>query len=162
MLPGCYEEDSSKGIPRTLLLTIEDKTGSLDTCLHVFKDHGINLKHIESRPSKTSKFDYDFTVELHIPDLPTIPRLVADLETAGAKHVHLVGGKSPSPVSDIDDSVPWFPRKMSDLDSFAEKTLEYGAELSADHPGFTDELYRKRRAEITEIAKKYKTYRWRV
>lgn len=28
------------------------------------------------------------------------------------------------------DSVPWFPRKMADLDTFAEKVLEMGEELS--------------------------------
>jgi hypothetical protein len=28
------------------------------------------------------------------------------------------------------DSVPWFPRKLTDLDSFAEKVLEMGEELS--------------------------------
>lgn len=28
------------------------------------------------------------------------------------------------------DSVPWFPRKMTDLDTFAEKVLEMGEELS--------------------------------
>jgi hypothetical protein len=30
----------------------------------------------------------------------------------------------------IETSVPWFPRKMSDLDSFAEKVLEMGEDLS--------------------------------
>jgi phenylalanine-4-hydroxylase len=54
-------------------------------------------------------------------------------------------------------AIPWFPRKMSDLDGFATKTLEYGGELSADHPGFTDEAYRQRRAEITAIARTHKT-----
>lgn len=54
-------------------------------------------------------------------------------------------------------AVPWFPRKLSDLDSFADKTLEYGAELSADHPGFTDQEYRRRRAEITAISRTYRT-----
>lgn len=44
------------------------------------------------------------------------------------------------------------------MDSFAVKTLEYGAELSADHPGFTDDAYRKRRAEITAKAKTFRTY----
>jgi phenylalanine-4-hydroxylase len=43
------------------------------------------------------------------------------------------------------------------LDKFAERTLEFGAELSADHPGFTDNAYRQRRAEITNLAKKFKT-----
>lgn len=158
MLPGCYETDSSEDNPnRTCLFTIQDQPGALDKCLHVFKDAGLNLKHIESRPSKTSKFDYDFTVELDIGSPLTITKLINDLEKAGAKSVKVVGGKQAS--TSVDDMVPWFPRKMSDLDSFATKTLEYGSDLSSDHPGFTDETYRKRRAEITEIAKKYRTYK---
>jgi phenylalanine-4-hydroxylase len=42
------------------------------------------------------------------------------------------------------------------LDSFAEKVLEYGADLDADHPGFKDPEYRKRRAEITAIARTHR------
>ena len=53
--------------------------------------------------------------------------------------------------------MPWFPRKLSDLDEFAEKVLSYGEELDSDHPGFTDPAYRARRQEITNIAKTYKT-----
>lgn len=73
------------------------------------------------------------------------------------------------------DSVPWFPRKLTDLDTFAEKVLEMGEELSkriimfprqshtyfqslgSDHPGAHDPVYRARRAEITRIAKTYRT-----
>jgi len=36
------------------------------------------------------------------------------------------------------------------------KVLEYGSELDADHPGFTDIEYRKRRVVITENALKFK------
>lgn len=43
------------------------------------------------------------------------------------------------------------------MDGFAEKVLECGEELSADHPGFTDPEYRARRAEITKIARTYRT-----
>lgn len=52
--------------------------------------------------------------------------------------------------------VPWFPRKAADLDKFVHRVLSYGEELDADHPGFTDELYRQRRREITAIASNYR------
>jgi len=47
---------------------------------------------------------------------------------------------------------------MGDLDTFADKCLEMGEELESDHPGAKDAEYRARRAEITKIAKTYKTY----
>ncbi len=58
----------------------------------------------------------------------------------------------------LNKAVPWFPRKVRDLDTFADKVLSYGAELDADHPGFRDKIYRERRAEITTIARTYKQY----
>ena len=48
--------------------------------------------------------------------------------------------------------------KKADLDSFADKTLEYGAELDSDHPGFKDTKYRARRAEITALARTHRQY----
>lgn len=65
-------------------------------------------------------------------------------------HFHLL-------VADLPESTPWFPRKMIDLDTFADKVLEMGEELSSDHPGAKDPVYRARRNEITQIAKTYKT-----
>lgn len=53
--------------------------------------------------------------------------------------------------------IPWFPTCLQDMDAFAERVLECGEELTADHPGFTDAAYRDRRAEITAIAKRFKT-----
>lgn len=35
-------------------------------------------------------------------------------------------------------------------------TLQYGEELSADHPGFCDQEYRKRRKEICNLSKSYR------
>jgi phenylalanine-4-hydroxylase len=86
--------------------------------------------------------------------------IVEGLKGAGVKSVQVVGGDRSSSGSShrAEEAVPWFPRRLSDLDTFAERTLQYGGELSADHPGFTDAEYRRRRAEITDIARNYRSY----
>ena len=37
--------------------------------------------------------------------------------------------------------VPWFPRTIADLDRFADRLMECGAELDADHPVSNTQLY---------------------
>ncbi|XP_067646342.1 protein henna isoform X4 [Eurosta solidaginis] len=57
---------------------------------------------------------------------------------------------------DNSTALPWFPRRIRDLDRFANKILSYGSELDADHPGFTDPVYRNRRKYFADIAYNYK------
>lgn len=73
----------------------------------------------------------------------------------------------------IADAVPWFPKRIQDLDEFANRVLSYGAELDSDHPvgseflrkvaskssfaqGFTDPVYRARRKVFADIAISYR------
>ncbi|KAK3835579.1 MAG: Biopterin-dependent aromatic amino acid hydroxylase-domain-containing protein [Linnemannia gamsii] len=142
----------------TINFSITDKVGALDECLAVIKSLNISLTRIESRPSKTSEFDYEFFVDFEAANPEQVVQVSKSLE-AISKQVHVVGtgGVAGPNSSDIPDSTPWFPRKMVDLDTFADKVLEMGEELSADHPGAKDAVYRARRSEITNIAKTYKT-----
>lgn len=59
-------------------------------------------------------------------------------------------------VDDETEVVPWFPRRIRELDRFANQILSYGAELNSDHPGFTDPVYRERRKYFADIAINYK------
>lgn len=56
----------------------------------------------------------------------------------------------------LTQSVAWFPRRISDLDRYATRCLQFGAELDANHPGFSDTEYRKRREIITRNAAEYR------
>jgi phenylalanine-4-hydroxylase len=55
-----------------------------------------------------------------------------------------------------EKEVHWFPRHISELDMIANRTLDAGIDLQADHPGFKDAEYRKRRAKLAEKAMLYR------
>jgi chorismate mutase/prephenate dehydratase len=57
----------SKGLIRTsLVFTLEDQPGTLLDVLNIFKSADINMSHIESRPSKDPRWNYNFLVTLQI------------------------------------------------------------------------------------------------
>eukprot|EP00842_Homolaphlyctis_polyrhiza_P006878 jgi/Hompol1/77/HPOL_005213-RA len=137
----------------SLLFTIEDGVGTLDDILCQLRLFKISLTRIESRPSKTKGF-YDFYVDFVARDDEHV-KIATDGVARLAKSVKVIGAG----ISDNDSpagAVPWFPRKLADLDAFSERVLSYGQELDADHPGFTDMEYRKRRTAITEAAKRHR------
>jgi len=131
----------------SMVFALPEETGCLADALALFKKRGVNLKHIESRPSKSSRDDYEFYVDIDDNKLKTenLNLVVEDLKQ-----------KAKSVVLHHEESVPWFPRKISDLDKFADRVLMFGQELDADHPGFTDQEYRVRRKTITDNAIHYR------
>ena len=81
-------------------------------------------------------------------------RLLQETTRLVRRHTFLASIQSS--VQDNAEAVPWFPRKIQDLDKFANQILSYGSELDSDHPGFTDPVYRARRKEFADIAFHYK------
>lgn len=60
------------------------------------------------------------------------------------------------PSKPLPVSAPWFPMTAKDIDNFSRSTLDAGSDLTSDHPGFADPIYRARREEIATIARNYK------
>ena len=52
--------------------------------------------------------------------------------------------------------MPWFPRRIEELDFIANNILDAGTDLEADHPGFNDQVYRLRRTELGKLAQNYR------
>lgn len=72
---------ASDPVTRTsLVFSIGDAVGDLDTVLGVFRKHSVSLKHIESRPSKSSSTNYDIFVDLPIMAPGALITLVEDLK----------------------------------------------------------------------------------
>lgn len=156
----------------SLLFTVEDREGSLEEVLKIFKKLSISLCRIESRPSKSFKWKYDIIVDFNVTDGSRLKELEAALNERESTYQFIESSSIQNHGDGKNEMffifiilvleikikmTPWFPKCLSDMDAFAERVLECGEELSADHPGFTDQIYRARRAEITDIAKQFKT-----
>uniref|UniRef100_UPI00398EF556 phenylalanine-4-hydroxylase isoform X2 n=1 Tax=Pristiophorus japonicus TaxID=55135 RepID=UPI00398EF556 len=144
------EEKPTKGDVTSVIFSLKEEVGALAKALRLFEEKGVNLTHIESRPSRTNKGEYEFYIDLDCKNVPSVEEILLSLrqEISGTVY-ELTRDK-------IKDTVPWFPRTIQDLDRFANQILSYGSELEADHPGFTDPLYRARRKEFADIAFNYR------
>ncbi|KAF0696057.1 Aste57867_13170 [Aphanomyces stellatus] len=132
--------------PKTsLLLETNDGPGSLQDVLKFFWKHDVNMVRIESRPSKGPSPDYSFYIDFDgRPGEAPVDALLDDLKRH-CKDMMVLNEKK----------VPWFPRKINDLD-LTVKTLDAGEDLESDHPGFNDKVYRARRDQLTDIAVNFK------
>ena len=134
-------------VPRVSLLTeIEDTPGALHEILRYFWKYEVNLTHIESRPCPKNQEGFHISIDFHgsIGEERT-DKLMRELRTRCRNMLVL-----------DEREVPWFPRHISELDRIAPRTLDAGADLVSDHPGFNDEVYRTRRTELAQIALNYR------
>lgn len=133
-------------LPRVSVLTeIDDTPGALHEILRYFWKYEINLTHVESRPTTKNSEGFNIYIDFHgqLGESKT-DKLMRELR-ARCKNMLVLDERE----------VPWFPRHISDLDRIASRTLDAGADLEADHPGFHDPVYRKRRTELAAIAQTF-------
>lgn len=157
----------------TMVFTLKEQVGALSRALKVFDERDVNLTHIESRPSKKIPKLYEFLIEVEDRHAPGFTECLSSLKAKCQYiqiYVHNQEDLIETPVGSLDDgklsgsenarnkpkAVQWFPRRIRDLDKFANRILSYGSELGSDHPGFQDAEYRKRRTECADIAYNYK------
>ncbi|XKL61544.1 hypothetical protein PGB90_008601 [Kerria lacca] len=149
----------------SVIFSLKNQVGGLARALQVFQDLGVNVLHIESRPSGRRDSEFEILVDVEC-DNKRMEQLMSLLrrEVAAINLSHYENGEAlppptPTPLSSSNSfdfgEMPWFPRKISDLDR-AQRVLMYGSELDADHPGFKDPVYRKRREQFAHIANAYK------
>jgi phenylalanine-4-hydroxylase len=130
--------------PRVSILTqIHDEPGKLHELLKYFWKYDIQLTHIESRPAPKGSDHFNIYIDFEgeIGDRGKTDKLMVELKRQSQNMLVL-----------DEKKVPWFPRSYEDLDLIANRILDAGTDLEADHPGFHDEVYRKRRAELAQVA----------
>ncbi|XP_046890486.1 tryptophan 5-hydroxylase 1a [Hypomesus transpacificus] len=146
-------EHSEKGTA-AIVFSLKNEVGGLVKALKLFQENHVNLVHIESRKSKRRNSEFEIFVDCDS-DHEQLNEIIQLLR----KHVDIVDMDPPDnsclPEEDMDN-VPWFPKKISDLDKCANRVLMYGSDLDADHPGFKDNVYRKRRKHFADLAMGYK------
>lgn len=129
----------------SVMFTLKDNAGALNSALAFFETHSVSMTRIESRPSKRSS-DYEFYVDFKGCETDhNVSALLSDLRM-NCREVNMLHSYE----------VPWFPRKVREVDKLASKILDAGADLEADHPGFSDPVYRQRREVILESANTFK------
>uniref|UniRef100_A0A3Q1M4Y8 phenylalanine 4-monooxygenase n=1 Tax=Bos taurus TaxID=9913 RepID=A0A3Q1M4Y8_BOVIN len=153
-----YIEGNSDQNAVSLIFSLKEEVGALARVLRLFEENDINLTHIESRPSRLRKDEYEFFTNLDQRSVPALANIIKILRHDIGATVHELSRdkKKDTGLCPFCVAVPWFPRTIQELDNFANQVLSYGAELDADHPGFKDPVYRARRKQFADIAYNYR------
>lgn len=106
-----------------VLFLVSHKVGSLQKILGSFQKQNINLENISSRPSRDGK-SFEIIVDIEPQEETLLQKLKDELKNE-CQRVDIVG----------TSKLPWFPRKIHDLNKFTHKILEAGGDLDSDHPG---------------------------
>ncbi|XP_038611999.1 tyrosine 3-monooxygenase-like [Tachyglossus aculeatus] len=131
----------------TLTLRFSLGNGCLSRAVRVFESFGAKIHHLEGRATTKSKGtlrDLEFFVSCEIHNSNTT--LLINTLKAMAEDVQ----------TNQEERVPWFPKKIQDLDNCHHLISKYEPDLDHDHPGYRDLEYRKRRSDIMSLAFNYR------
>ncbi|GMS84647.1 hypothetical protein PENTCL1PPCAC_6822, partial [Pristionchus entomophagus] len=159
-------EEVDEGVPllTVIVKTVRAKGGISETIESLPKM--IVIKHLETRDSKLSSSEMDLLIEMELHGRLTNHEAIEEMKKNGLQVQEVSSTIAPSVqpnnkfmeagTNDAITGAPWFPKSIYDLDISAKKVIMYGAGLDADHPGFKDEVYRKRRMMFAQVALNYK------
>uniref|UniRef100_A0A673BS02 Phenylalanine-4-hydroxylase n=1 Tax=Sphaeramia orbicularis TaxID=375764 RepID=A0A673BS02_9TELE len=147
-------ETNKKSEVISCIFSLKEEVGALAKALRLFE--GINLTHIESRPSRMNKDQYEFFISVDSSSSQALDEVIDGLRTQISGHVHELSRNKKKDTGECSEKIAMVPYDIQDLDRFANQILSYGSELDADHPGFTDPVYRARRKEFADIAYNYR------
>ncbi|MGH0136446.1 UNVERIFIED_CONTAM: hypothetical protein FKN15_049915 [Acipenser sinensis] len=154
---GKVKNKAADGGKMAVVFSLKNEVGCLVKALRIFQEKHVNLVHIESRKSKRRNSE----VEIYA-DCDCSKKEFNELILVLKLHSSSITLNPPDSMWTEQeeegglDGVPWFPRKIAELDQCSHRVLMYGSELDADHPGFKDNVYRQRRKYFVDVAMNYK------
>ncbi|KAB0377893.1 hypothetical protein FD755_009471 [Muntiacus reevesi] len=139
---GSSKNDTATESGKTaVVFSLKNEVGGLVKALKLFQEKHVNMIHIESRKSRRRSSEVEIFVDCEcgkteFNELIQSLKFQTTIVTLNppeniwteeeGKLTRVAKGK-------LED-VPWFPRKISELDRCSHRVLMYGSELDADHP----------------------------
>lgn len=122
----------------------------LSTVMDFFRQNNLVIQQeIESRPRLSAVDDDDdddtaleYLITFQCSDIEKYLKTLHPIVETYCWHCTVINGNISSSSSTRHSS---FPRTLQDLNVLSNEIFHFGIELDADHPGFKDDEYRKRR-----------------